>query len=272
MNKNILISLAIIGLVAAVAVTGTIAYFSDTETSPNNKITAGALDLTVNGYNNPAFAVVTIDDMKPSQTWYSGPITLTVHNNPGDLYKHIVKKDMCCVTVDVTEPECTDQKGTWTEGATPGTGECTSMPYGDNDYLPEVTWFDLEVWVDDNGDGVIDEDEWDVIIADGTVTVDEIASYWIYLGRYGKDLTDNEITIRQSFHMDKDAGNEYQSDSCTFSEEFMVLQTNAPHPDDVVNVYETGTTLCTDGIDNDFDGFIDCVCGNEDPGCGCVCP
>lgn len=45
MNKKILISLSVIGAVAAIAVGGTIAYFSDTETSTGNTFTAGELDL-----------------------------------------------------------------------------------------------------------------------------------------------------------------------------------------------------------------------------------
>jgi len=47
MNKKILISLSVIGLVAAIGIGGTIAFFSDTETSTGNTFTAGAIDLTV---------------------------------------------------------------------------------------------------------------------------------------------------------------------------------------------------------------------------------
>lgn len=47
MNKKILISLSVIGIVAAIAVGGTIAYFSDTETSEGNILTAGSIDLKV---------------------------------------------------------------------------------------------------------------------------------------------------------------------------------------------------------------------------------
>ncbi|MBU0546871.1 M73 family metallopeptidase [Patescibacteria group bacterium] len=45
--KKILISLSVITVVAAIAVGGTIAYFSDTETSTGNTFTAGAIDLTI---------------------------------------------------------------------------------------------------------------------------------------------------------------------------------------------------------------------------------
>lgn len=47
MNKKILISLLIIGAVAAVAIGGTIAFFSDKETSKNNILIAGDIDLKV---------------------------------------------------------------------------------------------------------------------------------------------------------------------------------------------------------------------------------
>ena len=47
MNKKLIISLATIAAVAAIAVGGTIAYFSDTETSTGNTFTAGTLDLLI---------------------------------------------------------------------------------------------------------------------------------------------------------------------------------------------------------------------------------
>jgi len=47
MNKKIIISLSVIGVVAAIAIGGTIAYFNDTETSTGNVFTAGSIDLKV---------------------------------------------------------------------------------------------------------------------------------------------------------------------------------------------------------------------------------
>jgi len=44
MNPKILISLSVIGAVAAMAIGGTIAYFSDVETSTGNTFTAGSLE------------------------------------------------------------------------------------------------------------------------------------------------------------------------------------------------------------------------------------
>jgi len=67
--KKILISLSVIGVVAAIAVGGTIAYFSDTETSAGNTFTAGTLDLKVGNQDDPNIAVI-LDNVKPGDTKY----------------------------------------------------------------------------------------------------------------------------------------------------------------------------------------------------------
>ena len=47
MNKRILISLSIIGVVAVIGIGGTVAYYNDTETSQGNMFVAGSIDLKV---------------------------------------------------------------------------------------------------------------------------------------------------------------------------------------------------------------------------------
>ena len=63
MNKNILISLSVIGAVAAIVIGGTIAYFSDTETSTGNTLTAGVIDIVVDGQNpwNKTYSAAMLD-------------------------------------------------------------------------------------------------------------------------------------------------------------------------------------------------------------------
>ena len=272
--KKIFVSLAIIGIAAAVVVGATSAYFSDVETSRNNTITSGALDLTLNGYNNATEAVVIIEDMKPCQTWYSGPITLRVYNNPGRIYKHIVddhKSPIVCEDVITTEPECDAEGGCWN----PATDVCISnKPVS---YLPEVTWIDIERWEDFNKDGVIDEDEWVIMLPDHFKLINDpsnpdgsIASHWMYLGTYGYPMMTNELVIRQSFHMDASAGNEYQADRCTFAEEFMVMQTNAGHP---TNAWTLPQNVVLDSIDVGDSDSLSMVAHNaqewfDDPGIG----
>ena len=85
MNKKILVSLSVIVAVAAIAVGGTIAYFSDTETSIDNTFTAGELNLIVdiNGVDQDPLVskFFNLDDMKPGD---KGEVTLSlkVYDNP----------------------------------------------------------------------------------------------------------------------------------------------------------------------------------------------
>ncbi len=81
--KKILISLSVIAAVAAIAVGGTIAYFSDTETSSGNTFTAGTLDLTL---GESGGAPITLTNMKPGDSG-SGIITVSnVGSLAGKLY------------------------------------------------------------------------------------------------------------------------------------------------------------------------------------------
>lgn len=279
--KKILLSLSMIAVVGVVVAGATGAFFSDTETSAGNFLTAGALDLKINGGDDPIHAVVAFNDLKPSQTWWTRPIKLTIHNNPGKLFKHIVNEPndpiSCNTGQSVTEPECQDQGGLYQNG------QCV-FPTGalDKNDLHNVTWFDLERWIpgpnaplppsmensndpkDDPQCGIAVEGTipigcWKVGIKDGVIKVGEIASKWIYLGEFGTPLHDNEVIIRQSFHMDSETGNAYQSDSCTFKEEFQVIQTNAPMPLTAFGRDTDGelTPWNNQSVDSFFDVFFD---------------
>jgi len=97
MSKKILASLSIIGAVAALAVGGTIAYFSDTENSSGNTFTAGNLDLKVDDnctYNGQSVQDCTwqetdltnqlffnYSDVKPGDSG-ENTVSLHVHDNP----------------------------------------------------------------------------------------------------------------------------------------------------------------------------------------------
>lgn len=271
-------SLSIMAVVIVVVAGATGAFFSDTETSTGNFLTAGALDLKLNGGDDPIRAIVAFEDLKPSQTFWTRPIKLTIHNNPGKLFKHIVNEESdpisCNTGQSVTEPECRDQGGLYQNG------QCV-FPTGTSDKndLHNVTWFDLERWIpgenaplppsmDNTNDpkndpicGVAPNNLgcWKVGIKDGVIKVGEIASKWIYLGEYGTPLHDNEVIIRQSFHMDGATGNAYQSDSCTFKEEFQVIQTNAPMPLTAFGRDASGalTPWNNQSVDSFFDVFFD---------------
>jgi len=90
MNKKIILSLSVIGVVAAIAVGGTIAYFSDTETSVGNTFTAGTIDISLDPKGGQAVKTVSGDlDLKPSQTGWTKAMVTNVGTNPAEIWKHI---------------------------------------------------------------------------------------------------------------------------------------------------------------------------------------
>jgi predicted ribosomally synthesized peptide with SipW-like signal peptide len=137
MNKKILISLSVIAAVAALAIGGTIAYFSDIETSTGNTFTAGSLDLIVdiNGVvQNPLSGpIFTVTDMKPGDSGEK-TISLTVDDNPACGFVNFnltSDKDNSC-----TEPEIGDEPGCVAQGTGEGTGEL-------NDNVVWTIWSDM---------------------------------------------------------------------------------------------------------------------------------
>lgn len=75
LNKKMLLSLLVIGVVSVSAGVGTWAHFSDTETSTGNTFTAGELDLDGTG----SITTVTFDNMIPGDT-SAAPQTITLKN------------------------------------------------------------------------------------------------------------------------------------------------------------------------------------------------
>ena len=90
MNKKILLSIITIGLVASLAGTGILAYFSDTETSVENVFTAGTIDISIDSTGGQE--VVTVEgalDLKPCQTGYTTTKITNVGTNPATIWKHV---------------------------------------------------------------------------------------------------------------------------------------------------------------------------------------
>jgi predicted ribosomally synthesized peptide with SipW-like signal peptide len=86
MDKKLIIGLSIIGVVAVVAIGGTIAYFSDTETSAGNSFAAGTLDLKVDDKDDPEVASISLGDMKPGDdTGYYKWVLKNTGSLPGKL-------------------------------------------------------------------------------------------------------------------------------------------------------------------------------------------
>jgi predicted ribosomally synthesized peptide with SipW-like signal peptide len=64
-NKKVLISLFIVGILALSIGWGTRSLFTDTETSSGNTFTAATLDLKVDGNDDPNVVYITLSNMKP---------------------------------------------------------------------------------------------------------------------------------------------------------------------------------------------------------------
>jgi predicted ribosomally synthesized peptide with SipW-like signal peptide len=114
MNKKLIISLSVIGAVAAIAVGGTIAYFSDTETSTGNTFTAGTLNLvpttagtgpsgkyTVTAGGEGVNGNVVFINLAPSE---SGSITWTLQNT-GSLVGYLDFESVAVTFGPGLEPE-----------------------------------------------------------------------------------------------------------------------------------------------------------------------
>jgi len=86
MERSILVSVLVIGVAAAMAGAGTIAYFNDTETSQGNTFTAGTLDLKVDDNDDPYVAHCELTNLKPGDStigpgaWAPGALYWTVKN------------------------------------------------------------------------------------------------------------------------------------------------------------------------------------------------
>lgn len=93
MNRKILLSLLIIGLVVSIASAGTWAYFSDVKSTQQNTLKAGKLILTL------STTQINLDDktdnfITPGE-YGSGEITIKNDGNiPGDLYIRVQKNEL----------------------------------------------------------------------------------------------------------------------------------------------------------------------------------
>ncbi len=216
MKTNVLLGLIAIGLVATAVSAATGAYFSDTETSTDNSMEAGVLNLKFNDCDGcSGTQVVNIVDMKPSYDKYSDDIVFRINDNDGKLYKMLVVEDNMCLTNEVTEPERLEEVDQY------------GNPCPRNNIYTEM-WFDLAI--------LNEAGSWDTIIPDETVSIVDIKDKWIYLGTFPPF---EDITVRQSFHLWSTVTNWAQGDMCLLEEKFLLYQDNAPHPEDCWNPYTT---------------------------------
>jgi predicted ribosomally synthesized peptide with SipW-like signal peptide len=168
MNKKIVISLSVIGVVAAIAIGGTVAYFSDTETSTGNTFTAGSLDLTVDNecyYNgelctNGYWGGIAETGNECACTWVLSDLDDKVFFNftdlkPGDegedtVSLHVTNEAWACVTFK----DLVSADNTCTEPELDVETDCNEAGVGElDDELSFFFWLDMG---DGRGNGVGD--------------------------------------------------------------------------------------------------------------------
>lgn len=198
MNK-ILLSVMTIALVVAAGVYSTQAYFNDTETSKDNVIKAGTIDISVNNQNPWAETLLTsnMDDLKPGM---QKTVTFTVKNegvNALVLWKR----------VNVTAREQGLQSEPETEAETALGGPKVDLDSKIN--------YDMTV-------GTVN-----TIPAAWNVMMSDIDQLWIPLGKVEAGAS---LPVTQVYKLDEQTGNEYQGDQLTFDIDLYAEQLNGPGP------------------------------------------
>lgn len=223
--RKILFSLLTIGVVGATAFGASQAFFSDTETSYDNEITAGSILLDVDNAPEGEFVSVNIDDLKPSYVRWTKHVVKNTGTNPLRLWKHIAEVET--FENDVNEPE-QEWYTQFNEGQ-PKNDIDNAIEYDmyiggsivkvHDDYpdpTEENNWFGGQ---NDGGEMIISE-------ADG-ITLADIESVYVYLGELAPG---DEITVWQSYHMKDETENWAQTDSVQFDIEFYGEQVNGTGP------------------------------------------
>ncbi len=217
--KKIAISLGIIGVVAAIVIGATTAYFSDTETSVGNTFSAGTIDIDIDG-QNPWTETYHLGDLKPSETAYINFRINNVGQNPVNISKKLYEVqgnggieiyDCANIGTVSSEPEC----------------EAEQILTHREDDIQNVTTYDLSVEVYTGADVLL---WWQTIYSDA-----ENKSIADVYGTNGGNYVDlgmipvgGYMLVTQSYHLSGDADNEYQGDGLTFNIEIKGEQLNQP--------------------------------------------
>lgn len=200
--KRILLSLLVIIGITSGVIAGARAYFSDTETSPDNTLVAGTIDISVDGENpwETTYLTSELDDIKPGM---SKEITFSVKNEGANalvLWKRI----------NITSRD---------NGSNPEP-EQEADPSGLVNNIDSQIHYDMTV-------GAVNTIPlaWNVMMSD----VDQL---WIPLGKVEAGAT---LPVTQVYKLDELTGNEYQGDIITFNIDLYAEQLNAPGPSHTTN-------------------------------------
>jgi len=222
MNK-IIKSLSVIAFVAAIALAGTSAYFSDTETSVGNTFTAGTIDISVDGHN-PFKKHYDIGDLKPGETGYINFKIKNVGTNPANISKSLYNfthtdsgESYDCSQINSnwnwytsSEPECVEENGTREDNVeTQLIYDLSVEVYADEDETGGPIWWQT-IYKDSDGETL--------------TSVYGNASSATNFVKLGMIPAGGHMNVTQSYHFNSNAGNEYQGDGLEFDMEIKADQ------------------------------------------------
>lgn len=221
MTKKIAFSLLTITAAVSLCIGGAFAYFCDEESGGSHDIVGGTIDIAVNGQNPWEGAVEKCFpvDFKPCMV---GTIDFTITNvgsNPAVVWKHVTVIERSGGEPLYLAPDTEWYSSEPEYSAEDGIGER-------RDNLAEVINYDLTSYgAVEAGDGIIFIDE-------DVVTLEDIECMWMPLGTV---LPGESLEVHQSYHIQAEAGNEYQGDAITFTIDLYAEQRLAPGPSESPN-------------------------------------
>ena len=230
MNKKILESVFIIGLLALALGVGTYSYYHDTGTSTENTFSSGTMDLRLDGQDSVTATWASPSNWSPGKT-VTGEIILT---NVGNVYalnlrfdfKNLVTTDGDADGSNLAEKiYVTDwdfrKDGSWTSG--PGNWYMSVFDTsGDGNLslyeLTTVSWANPLMWACDKSDLTLIDDK----DSSGDITTGDIVETPAGAPDT-KGVIDYWDGIRMTFEFASDAGNEYQGDTASFDLEVRIF-------------------------------------------------
>jgi len=226
--KKLFLSVLVVGALASSLYFGlTSAYFTDSETSSDNFIQAGTVDIDVDGYNPwEEAAPWVVEDIKPSTTHYMSFTVNNVGENMVDVWKKLVDLEYA----DGLHPESENEEDS----------------SGDINDIGGVIHYDMYV----DGQPLIEESD-GYTVDEGSHQLDNypgVAGYWMYLGRVAPN---ESMEVEQSYHMNSETTNWAQGDNMTFTVELLAQQVlgGAPAPDGELEGYGRDDRVGEEGLD-----------------------